>query len=78
MKTENNPFVNRIELYSWLEKYMKAGNNIICFQSAIKNKEIKIPFDISKKEALIIINDFIANNKKKVESNKQLQLFPIV
>lgn len=78
MKTENKPFVNRIEFYSWLEKYMKAGNNIICLQSAIKNKEVpKIPFDISSKDAIIIINDFIANNKKKVENNTQLQLFTL-
>ena len=72
-------FHHRIEFYKFLTKYRKQGYNVIQLQKAIKRKEIKkIPFNISKLEAVIIINDFIVNNKSKIESNTQLQLFPLI
>lgn len=72
-------FQHRIEFYKYLKKYRKQGYNVICLQKAIKRKEIKkIPFDIQNAEALIIINDFIVNNRKQIESNTQLQLFPLI
>jgi len=79
-KTKTDPlFTHRIEFYSFLEKYRKAGNNVIQLQEAIKDRRIqKLPFDMDLKEALIIINDFIANNKTKRLSSSQLQLFPLI
>lgn len=79
-------FENRIPFYNFLSNYRKSGYNVIQFQQAIKADAFKsISFnsgnkllEIAPKAALIIINDFIANNKKQIESNTQLQLFPLV
>ena len=72
-------FTHRIEFYQFLEKYRKAGNNVIQLQAAIKDRTLKkLPFDLDHKVALIIVNDYIANNKTKKLSSSQLQLFPLI
>jgi hypothetical protein len=66
----------RIKFYFFLKKYIKLGNNIFVLRSRIKEKELKqIPFDIEPKEAIIIINDYIANNKRELLQDTQLNLF---
>lgn len=70
-------FTNRILFYGFLKNYFKKGNSIHALKYCIKHGIIKkIPFDVPKNEAIIIINDFIATSKKlNVSNNGQLVLF---
>jgi len=47
-------------------------------QKAINENNIKLPFNLTPKEASIIINDFITNNKINIKLKGQLQLFTLI
>ena len=71
-------FENRIPFYKFLIKYRKNGYNVIQLQKAINENNIKLPFNLTPKEASIIINDFITNNKMNIKLEGQLQLFTLI